>query len=489
MLALQLDRDDRRPLYLQIVTQIKQQISNGSLPPGTRLPPVRSLAEQLDLTRLTVHSAYSELQADGWVEATVGRGTFVSHPPQPPSPPPTLGRNVTPDGVMSDMLQLNQISGIRALGQADPDAALFPVDEFWQCLDAVRSQGAELMRYGTPQGDVALRIALTDLLRDRGVDAMPDEIIVTAGVTQSLSLIARALAEPGDYVLVEQPTYLGLLNVLKAERLQPISVPLDQHGPQLDAVEHLIAKYRPRFFYSVPVFQNPSGTVMAPDRRRDLLELAARFRLPLVEDDIYGRLSYDKPAPPALLADDDSGQVIYTSGVSKMLMPGLRIGYLVAPPALRGPIVSLRRATDLYGQSFAQRALAEFLQRGRLSAHLRRVMPHYRERRDTLLRSLDRWMPAGVSWTRPTGGFSCWLSLPQHAALDGLYRMALDRGVAYTPGEVFLAQPDDCQHMRICFGAQAPEIIREGVALLADLLHDRLSRDNISAPAQWAPLV
>jgi DNA-binding transcriptional MocR family regulator len=492
MLALQLDKEklhESRPLYQQIVTQIKQQISIGTLPPGTRLPPVRDLARQLGLTRLTVHSAYSELQADGWVEATVGRGTFVAHPPQPPIAPPTLGRNVTPDGVMSDMLQINQISGFHALSQADPDPALFPADEYWQCLDALRPQAAELLRYGTPQGDVALRVALTDLLRDRGVDAMPDEIMVTSGVTQGLSLVARTLAEPGSTALVEQPTYLGLLNVLKAEGIQPIGVPLDEQGPQIDAFERLIVQHRPRFFYSVPVYQNPTGLVISDERRRQLLELVARYRLPLVEDDIYGRLSYDKPAPPALYASDSSGQVIYVGGVSKMLIPGLRVGYLVVPPSLRSRLLSLRRATDLHGPTFVQRALAEFLQRGRLQGHLRRVLPHYRDRRDALLRSLERWMPPGVSWTRPEGGFCCWLTLPQHAALDGLYRMALDRGVAYTPGEVFMTQPDDHQHIRLCFGAQPPEVIREGVALLAELLHERLSRENVSTPAQWAPLV
>jgi 2-aminoadipate transaminase len=490
MIELQLDKTKQmRPLYQQIVVQIKQQISNGVLPPGTRLPPVRALAEQLKLTRLTVHTAYSELQADGWVEATVGRGTFVTHPPQPPQPPASLGRVVTPDGVMSDMLHINQISGFRALAQADPDPALFPADEFWQLVDGLRGHGADLLRYGTPEGDVELRIALTELLRDRGVNVMPDEVIVTSGVTQGLSLVTRALAAEGDTVLVELPSYLGLLNVLKAEGVQAVGVPRDEEGPRLDALERLATKHRPRFFYVLPTFHNPTGQTISPDRRRDLVALAVRLGLTLVEDDIYGRLSYDGPAPLPLLAHNPDGQILHLGGLSKMLMPGLRIGYLVAPPALRGRLLALRRATDLCGPIFIQRAIAEYLQRGRLQQHLRRVIPHYRERRDTLLRALDRWMPPSVKWTRPAGGFSCWVSLPQHAALDGLYRLALDRGLAFTPGEVFFAEADEQQHLRICFAAQQPEVIREGVALLANLLHDRLSRVNVAPSAQWAPLV
>ncbi len=486
---LQLDRARSQPLYRQIAEQIKGQIGDGHLPIGTRLPTVRQLASTLGVTRLTVHNAYSELQAGGWVEATVGRGTFVATSVQPRPLALTDGSQVTADGVMEDLLRLSQRAGLRSMGYAEPDPVLYPAREFWDSMIGLRNDSS-LWQYGSPQGDPLLRVELAALLAEQGIEVLPDEILVTQGVSQGLALVAQALARPGDRVVVEQPTYLGLLNILKAQGLQPVGVPQDDEGPCLDRLEQVITQQKPRFFYTIPRFHNPTGICMSAQRQRDLLALAEQHGLVIVEDDIYGLLSYDGPALP-LKASDRHGLVVYLQSASKVMLPGLRVGYLVAPAPLREQLLPLRRASDLTSPPLLHRALADFLHRGRLRMHLRRMIPIYRERRDALLNAMQYWMPDCVQWTRPAGGFCCWVTLPESDMLDDLYQATLGRGVSFTPGEVFLAEPDGRHHFRLCFGSQPPEIIREGVALIGGLLRERVGRSarRIKQQADWVPLV
>lgn len=488
-LAIHVDREDAEPLYRQIAEAFKERIGDGSLPTGTRLPTIRELARTLEVTRLTVQNAYADLQAGGWIASKVGRGSFVTGKPRAQALVAAVDKRVTAESILREEHTIRQIAGMRLMGSADPDSALFPAAAFWSCLNESRADRS-LLGYGSPQGDAELRAALLPYLRARGIRAEPEEIIISSGVTQGLSLITQALARPGDVIAVEQPAYMGFLNLLRAQGLQPVGVPLDEGGPRLDALERIVIQQRPRFFYTVPGFQNPTGLSMSPARRRDLLALAGQYGLLLVEDDIYGRLAYDAPAPPALKAADDQDLVVYLDSVSKVLMPGLRLVWVLAPPPLHDRLISLRQAQDLCGNPLMQRTLAHFLAQGKLKTHLQQVLPLYRERRDALLQALRHTMPAGVSWTRPKGGFCLWLTLPDRDTFDDLYRSALRRGLTFTPGDVFLAQPEAQQHLRLCFGNQPAEGIKRSVALLAALVEERTLADaHLRDLADWPPLV
>ncbi|NJM05539.1 PLP-dependent aminotransferase family protein [Candidatus Gracilibacteria bacterium] len=247
--------------------------------------------------------------------------------------------------------------------------------------------GSRLMGYTTAQGDLQLRSVLAELMRERGVSAAPDEIIVTAGVTNGMALATALFARPGDAVLVEQPTYLGLLNILAVQGVRPVGVAMDDEGLQLDALEAAIIAERPAFLYTIPTYQNPSGLCMSAARREAVLELARRHKLLIVEDDVYGRLNLEGSAPLALKAQDREGLVLYLSSFSKSLMPGLRIGYAVAAPAIIERLALLRQAQDICSPLLTQRALALFIEQGWWHAHLRRMLPRYRERRDALLQA------------------------------------------------------------------------------------------------------
>lgn len=486
-LSIQVNRDDSRPLYLQIASQIKNQISVGRLPGGTRLPSVRAMAQTLSVNRLTVHNAYSELQADGWVESTVGRGTYVVEHAEPMTMLSTLSTEFSSGNVLKDLVPIKQIPTLRSLATAEPDASLAPVDEFWGMLTALRRDAAKLMSYELYQGDAALRIQLVNVLEDRGVSAMPDDIMVTSGAMQGLAFSAQALTQPGDTVLIEEPSYLGLIHMLKMRRIRIIPIPIDNEGPDLDVLQHVLKTESPKAMFTVPGFQNPTGVNMSLERRRGLLEIANKHGFPVVEDDIYGALSYDGPAPQALRALDEG--VVYVGSMSKMLMPGLRIGYVVAPPEIHRQLLSIRLAHDLFGPVFMQRALANFLHLGRLRAHLKRVIPVYRARRDTMMSALRRYMPAGVTWTTPKGGFCVWVTLP-YDNMMAVYQTALKHGLAFTPGAAFLTNPQSNRHLRLCFSAQPTEDIDGLVALLADIIRAQGSRDQTQSTVSpiWTPV-
>ncbi|GAB4444381.1 MAG: PLP-dependent aminotransferase family protein [Chloroflexi bacterium OHK40] len=493
-MQFELDRGSREPLYRQLATSVQQRIRSGALPPRTRLPTVRQLAQQLGVTRLTVHSAYAELQAGGWIEATVGRGTFVAERIEQLVLPPEaqLSGDVTPAGVMADLLRMSQLPGLLTLGRADPAPEHFPLRNWQRATElALAAGGGSLMIYTTAQGDLQLRATLAELVRERGFSAGPDEVMVTAGVTNGMSLAVTLLAPPGSTVLVEQPTYLGMLNILAARGVRVVGLPMDGEGLVIDALEEALRQERVAFLYTIPTFQNPSGVCMSVARRAALLELAERHKLTIVEDDIYGRLAYEGAATPALKADDRSGVVIYLSSFSKSLMPGLRMGYLVAAPALIKQLVPLRQAQDICSPLLTQRALSVFIEQGWLHSHIRRMVPRYRERRDALLRAMERHFPIGVTWTRPRGGFSCWVTLPAGFAETELYVSAISRGVAFAPGQVFSGGAPSGAHMRLCFGAEPPERLSDAIVTLGALLRERGTHRDLPTPAlgDYVPVV
>jgi DNA-binding transcriptional MocR family regulator len=487
MLDVNLNRERKLALYNQIAEQIKEQISDGRLPANTRLPTVRQFAQELGVTRLTIQNAYSELQADGWIEATVGRGTFVSPSVQPMTLTPTIGQYLTPDHAINDMLELDQIMGVRSMAMAHPDPTLFPTDEFWQYLIKLQSSAHHLLGYGPIHGDTELRVILVTMLAERGITAVPEDILVTSGTMQGISLVAQTITQPGDTVLVDSPTFLGTLSILEAQRLHHVTVPLDEEGPMIEAFEQALRQHSPRFYYAIPHYHNPTGICMSPARRQAILLLARQYNCLIVEDDIYGRLAFDETPPPTLKSQDNDNIVIYLSGFSKIFMPGLRAGFVIMPRHLQRRMLTLRRATDLCGPIFVHRALAHFLRDGGLKRHLRRVLPIYKERRDTLMAALHTHMPTSVHWSKPKGGFCCWVSLPRYFGPGELYRMALQNGFAFTPGEAYLMESTDEDYLRLCFGNQNTTGIQAGVKVLGELIRRRA--EGRERPKDFIPMM
>jgi 2-aminoadipate transaminase len=485
---IRLDREETTPLYRQIVAQVLAQIEDGRLPRGTLLPPERTLAAHLQVNRSTIVAAYQDLVATGLVAARVGRGTWISEDENPAPAPlswsalfsPTLERLQLLG--QRDLLGALQLPGRRttpsgqqprsiSLGTGTPDPALFPIARFRQALDLALdlARGDEvgtLFGYGPVQGLPALRDALVTWMARRGILATAERVVVVHGSQQGLDLLARLFIEPGDAVVVETPTYVGALQVFRGAGARLLPVPLDDEGLRVDLLEQLLARHRPKFIYTLPTCQNPTGITMSRRRRHAVLDLATRHGIPIVEDDAYGELSYGETAPPPLAALDQHGIVIYLATMSKILLPGIRIGWLNAPPPVAEALSQIRQTMDLHPNGPMQQALSIFLARGWLDEHLARLRPAIRTRRDAMLAALAASAPPGMTWNTPTGGNFVWARLPNELRATSLAVEAAREGVAFLAGEAFSPTGGERDALRLNFAGVPEEEIAEGVRRL-----------------------
>src|SRR5512147_3053803 len=426
-MRIPLDRQSETPLYQQIKDYLRQGILSGSLAPDTRLPASRQLAQDLGVNRITVENAYAELEAEGLILSRLGSGTYVLAPdtlsPLPKNDPEA------PWPLWQQSLQgyrntiRNRPPKPKALRHPQPisfasgigDANMFPADEFRKVLQTLmRRDGFDALNYGERNGYGPLRESITHILASQGLQTRPDDILITAGSQQALSLVSQLLLNPGDVILVENPTYSGALDLFRALGFKVVGIPVDDQGMQVDGLEKLLQQHHPRLIYTIPNFHNPTGTCLNGQRRRQLISLADRYNVPVLEDDFVGDLRYEGRAQPALKALDPGGRVIYISTFSKMLMPGLRVGFLAAEGPVYDCLVNFKRVNDLTTSTLIQRALETYVTVGRYQAHLRRSCQIFRRRRDVMLTAIKRYLPASVHCDSPQGGLFIWLQLSKN---------------------------------------------------------------------------
>lgn len=503
-MRIPLDHESSTPLYRQIEQFLQDQIQSGTLPPNTQLPATRELAASLGLSRITVTNAYAELEAQGLVYSRQGSGTFVA-PLLPPLPKPQSDPLSVADWPLWQQQLLSQawlpvqreldwftasvsrpdtISFYGGLG----DVSLLPVDEFRRALQTVlRRDGPEALGYGDRPGYPPLRATVAHILTSEGIPTHPDHVLVTSGSQQALALVARLLLRPGDVVLVENPTYTGAIDLFRSLDVRLLGVPVDNQGMQTDQVEDALRTNRPRLIYTIPTFHNPTGTCMSGQRRRKLIALADRFNVPILEDDFAGDLRYDGRAQPALKALAPAGRVIYVSTFSKVLVPGPRVGFLVAEGPVYERLLDCKRVSDLATSNLMQRALEAYITVGRYQAHLRRACQVYRQRRDTMLAALERHLPAETRWQVPQGGLFVWLRLPGGLSTDELVPLAGEEGVTFAPGPLF--SPCGCgqPYLRLNFVMHPSDVIEEGVRRLGRALERLLARGEREPASEPRP--
>jgi DNA-binding transcriptional MocR family regulator len=499
-MMLRLDRDSHTPLYLQIRNRLREMILDGTLGEGSRLLPERKMAAALGVNRSTVVNAYRELAADGLVEARVGRGTTVCRPPlppttQPPKPLTTQSALSLPphplvwneyfvprleegrDPLLRDLMTLLTRPDTISFAAGIPAPELYPLDDFRQTMAHVlNTAGQNLLQPCPVEGYYPLRQTIARRMAGRGATVRAENILIVTGSQQGLDLIARAFLRAGDEVVVEAPSYLGALQIFSAAGARLLGVPLDEEGMRLDVLENILIRYRPKLIYTLPTFQNPSGCTMASRRRLRLLELARRYRVPIVEDDPYGELYYTEQPPSPLLALDQDGYVIYLSTFSKILFPGLRLGWVAAPRPVIERLRQIKQLADLHCSTLIQGAVHEFCQRGALDKHLNRVRDLYRQRRDAMLAALAEHGPTGLQWDEPQGGFNLWCRLPPGVKARQLMAEAARRDVALVPGEVFYPDGGGQEEMRLNFSCPPVALIEEGIQRLGATLTTMMRR-------------
>jgi DNA-binding transcriptional MocR family regulator len=487
--SLGIDLDPNHgPLYQQIFDQIVERIRNGAFTTGFRLPPSRALSERLGVHRNTVVRAYEALEEGGFIESTVGRGTFVRTASARPAPAhPTHNGGMPWASLLSrvsdaePLTRFDRISrrasgrdGINLTGmQPPPD--LIPVELFRRCMiHVLQTLEARALSYSPREGVWRLREAIAaDLIR-QGVPARPEEILVTSGSQQAIDVIARALVNPEEPVLIDASTYAGALNVFTAAGARLVGVPSDAEGPELAALERL-SRSGAKALYLMPDAQNPSGLTITTARRRALIAWSRRAAVPLIEDAYVTDLWLDDSSQPVTMRSLD-GEVLHIGSFSKKLIPALRVGYILHPEAIGPRLTSLKHTMDLGTSALLQYALAEFIDRGYLAPHLERVRAEYRRRRDALVSALEKSLPKELSFHPPRAGLALFIPLPDEISPAAAFEAAERAGVLVTPSTInAVSGHGGGGGVRLTFCGEPPRRIAEGARRLGRALEEMLS--------------
>ena len=476
------------PAYRRIADSIQEAVEQGRLPRGSRLPAIRALALELGVNRDTVALAYEALAKTGWVESTVGRGTFVSGPETQASGP------LDPPGLAAEVERLLALEnarprfgagpGVVEMHSLIPDPSLYPVDEFRKAVArAVAREGADLLIYGEAQGHAGLRRLLAERYVEAGLPVTQDEIVLCHGASQGIALAFRLFARSGECVAIEVPTYANVLTALAGLGLEAAPIPMMSSGPDLEAVDRTLARPDVKAFYSIPTFHNPMGITTSLAHREALLELARRHRKPIIEDAFEMDLRISgKPVAP-LAALDQEGFVVRLHSFSKSLFPGLRVGSIVARGRALDGLVALKQATDLSDALLLQAALAQFIEEGAYDRHLNRMRRALRDRHAALEAALIAHLPEGTTWTRPEGGYQIWVELPFEVDTRDLLAEASRAGVLFSPGSQFMPDGRSSRCLRITLARVQVEEIETGIAALGRVVADRAAAHRSARPA------
>ncbi|HEX7608785.1 MAG TPA: PLP-dependent aminotransferase family protein [Candidatus Cryosericum sp.] len=380
-----------------------------------------------------------------------------------------------------EQLKIIDSPEIISLAGGFPDDRFWPIDRVIEASTfALREYGKKALQYGSTEGIKKLRVLLMDRMEKEGVNSIDlDDVIISTASQQGLSLLAQVFVNPGDTVIVEEPSYIGALQAFTSMQAVFCTVPVDKDGMQMDALEDRLkelqkAHIRPKFVYTVPNFQNPVGVTMTLERRKKLIELAHTYDLLIVEDDPYGEVRFEGEPIPSLLALGGKDRVIALRTFSKISFPGLRLGWIVAREDIMDKIILGKQAADLCSSAMIQYIAYEFVSRGWMDDYINVVRREYPKKKNAMIAALEQYFPVGSSWTDPQGGLFVWVKVPEHIDTTAMFHEAISAKVAYVVGSAFYPRRDDNCHMRLNFSAVDPEHITEGVHCLGDLLKSKI---------------
>jgi DNA-binding transcriptional MocR family regulator len=460
-----------RPLYGHLVHLLEGAIARGELPSGAQLPPERELAHRLQISRTTVVSAYRELESRGLLRGYVGRGTFVCAAPEPAGTPFAWRGKIaaaalrSSDSTLRDAIRHASDDRLLSLAAGEPAIDCFPTAVLQQAIDQVfKRDGQAAWRHGPTEGQPALREAIAERFK-----VPAESVLVLAGAQQGLDLLARCLIDPGDAVIIDRPGYLGAIQSFRAAGAKLIG--WDIAHADVDELEDLLVRYRPKLIYTNPTFQNPTGATMPIRSRRELLRLAERYRVPIVEDGTYRELYFNEVPPPSLRDLDGQNLVIHLNSFSKVMAPGLRLGWLSAAPSIIDQIAIIKQRLDPHTQNLVQFAMARLIREGSFDAHLRTLRAEHARRCARMMAAIERYVPAGaLRFDRPQGGLYLWCRLAPGISSRTLLERTLSAGVAFIAGHAFYPDPAGESELRLCFSSVTPDAGDKAISRLAACL-------------------
>jgi DNA-binding transcriptional MocR family regulator len=502
------------PLYQQIKDRLKESILCGRLPDKTKLPTNRELANLLEVDRSTVSRAYMELVSEGFIESHVGRGTYVRTNANFSTPVKndhakdfwtekfSRASNTVAD-LISQQPRAHSSADTISFAGGIPTEDFYPHKQFEQIVDQIlRSEDAkEMFNYSPAEGHPQLMNELHKLLRLQGIKATDEETLIVSGSQQAIDIVTDTLIDSEDIVILEEPSYLWAVCNFKSRQAHCLTVPVNHDGIDLFALERALAAEKPKLLYIMPNFQNPTGNSMSLKNRNDVLALCTRYGVPILEDNFAGDLIYDgDQLPPIRALPGGREMVIHQGTFSKALCPGLRTGWLVAPPAVMSRFRLAKRTCDLSTNSMAQVILAKYLEQGLYQRHLEHVREAYRRKRDTMLRAIEKYISGlelspgqKIDWTKPRGGLFMWMSLPFGCSAKEMLAFAEREDVTFSPGDLFYCNEPLFNGFRLCFIQQSEERIEEGIKRLSRAIQNyfnsipKTPRSNFDAQRTQRP--
>jgi len=476
-------RSGRIYRYEETARFITGLVDSGTLIPGSRAPSLRQITKQRRVSLSTALQAYRALEDRGVLQARpqsgfyVARGASISLAPPSLSRPPTRVTAVATSGVVTKLLEYAADPRLVSLGCAVPDPGLLASGRLDRFLSrAARTKGVSYNTYTVPKGDARLRREIARRALRWGQALSPEDIAITCGCTEALTLALKVVSRPGDTIAIESPTYFGFLQVIEALDLRALELPTEaHHGVDLTALQRALEDRSVTACLLASSFNNPLGCTMPENKKRVVLDLLTKHRVPLIEDDIYGDIYFGDERPKPFMALDQHDNTIYCSSFSKTVAPGYRIGWIVTRRHMP-EVLDSKLALTLCGPALPQAALGEFLASGGYDSHLRRVRRTFRDNIERMIRTIDRSFPRGTRVSRPEGGFVLWLELPKPVRSRKLFNVALRKGICFIPGDVFSASSRYANCLRVSCGSAWHARIEKGLETLGELACAVLAR-------------
>jgi len=483
-----LNRKSRVPLYMQIKNQIKDMILNDLLPDGKRLLPTREMAHLLGVNRSTIVTAYNELIDEGYIESHVGRGTVIkkkndvesfsfNHQPMNWAEFFTTISKIEPPSFYDDYICIGPPEDTISLGVGIPDPDHYPSRKLKEILDKIVKEKPRIILQLSPsEGCYPLRAALADWIPhdDKPID--PNEIFITNGAVQALYIVSQALLAPGETVVVESPTSMNSLKTFRAARAKIIDIPVDQQGMRVDILDNLLSRQKIKLIYTIPTFQNPSGSVLSLERRVKLLDLARKYQVPIIEEDPYSMLYFDQVPPSSLKAMDTYESVIHIGTFSKILFQGLRVGWVVAPKPVIKQLLPIKFLIDLHTSTLEQYVFSEFINQGLLDKHVQKMRKVYARKKELMISALYKCCPDDLKWNEPVGGICLWCQLQGGLRTADLLREAIYEKVFFIEGKIFSPQNNHEDWLRLNFTYADEKQIEEGIRRLSSAIQKLKTR-------------
>lgn len=490
MILLKLDKKSPTPLYTQIIRQVKEMAEKDILKPGTILPSTRNMAEQLGVNRSTVTNAYQELWAQGYIDSRPGSYSRIRKRPKMARPENRQEKSAIPWNrftspasreIFEDYLRFRPEKPksfnreLINMAQLDMDPRLFPTEDFRRCLNQVLiHQGSKILGYGEYMGYRPLRKTIADRLRLHGISVSPEEILITNGSQNGIELVLKLFSRPGRKTVIEAPTYSIILPLLKYYQAELVSIPMSDDGIDIESLGQAFQQHDISFIYTIPNFQNPTGITSTQRNREQLMSLCEAHGIPIVEDGFEEEMKYHGMVPPPIKSMDKSNICIYLGTFSKVLFPGIRIGWIAAERECIQRILAIKRFSDLTSSFVLQAAINEFCHRGYYDRHIKRMHRIFRGRMQTAIQCLHAHLSdPGISWNDPSGGYLIWIKI-QHPFMDEDQMLDIFEkyGVMLSPGKYYFHRTPRDRCFRLSISTLNEGEIQEGIKRLKQAVSD-----------------